>query len=427
MSFVDTAMVGRLGSAALAGVGIGNGLFFALTLVGLGCVLGMDPLVAQALGAGEHAAARRIYASGVRVALLVSAPVMAAMTAALLLLVPLGVEPAVARETTRFLLARLPNAVPFLLLAAARSHLQAASITRPILWATAIANVVNFAGNALLIYGDATLERFGLPGIGLPALGVVGSGISSTLAALVAWLVALRGVRELTREAGSAPAPRLGDAETARKIVRLGWPLGVQLLAEVGAFTIVSILAGRIGPEAAAGHQVALTLASLSFTVTLGLAAATSVRVGQAVGRDDTPGARRVGFLALGLAIAFMSLSAAVFTVAPHALARILTDRPDVLAAAVPLVRVAAFFQVFDGAQVVAAAALRGAGDTKSVRRANIVGHYVVGLPTAILLGLGLGLGATGLWWGLCAGLTAVGVGLSLRFHHLSKRRIERV
>jgi MATE family multidrug resistance protein len=212
-----------------------------------------------------------------------------------------------------------------------------------------------------------------------------------------------------------------------RRVLALGVPIGLQMLAEVGAFAIASVLVGRLGPTAAAGHQVALTLASFTFTVSLGVASATAVLVGRAVGRDDAPGARRAGFAGLAASAAFMSCSAAAFFFAPTALARILTDQPDVLAVAGPLVRIAAFFQLSDGAQVTAAAALRGAGDTRTPQIANVVGHYLVGLPLAVGLGFAAGWGVGGIWWGLSAGLTFVAIALMARFHVLSKRPIARV
>jgi len=424
MSFVDTAMVGRLDPAAIGGVGIGSGIFFAMTVIGMGTVLGMDPLVAQAIGAGEHERARKILWQGLRIALGMSLPVMVLIFLATLLLEPLGIEAETARETRRFLYSRLPNVLPFLLFAAARSYLQAAGGARIVVFSMVAANLANLAGNVLLIYGDASLVRVGLPAIGLPALGVVGSGLSSSIASAFAFVVCAVGIRAIA--APPDPGRRASDPVLRSKIFKLGVPIALHILAEVGAFTIASILAGRMGRGPAAGYQVALTLASFTFTVTLGLGSATSVRVGQAVGRGDTPAARRIGFLAIKAAMAFMAVTAITFLVVPGALARILTDNLDVIAVAVPLVQIAGLFQLSDGAQVVAAGALRGAGDTRSAQRANVVGHYFIGLPIAIGLGFGLGLGGPGLWWGLSAGLTFVAIALTIQFYRISKKTLAR-
>lgn len=424
MSFVDTAMVGRLDSAAIGGVGIGGGIYFAMTVIGMGTVLGMDPLVAQAVGAGEHDRARRILREGLRIAAIMSLPVMALIALCTLLLEPFGIEPGTAHETRRFLWSRLPNVTPFLLFCAARSYLQASGGARAVVVSMVVANVANAIGNVLLIYGDPGLRAMGLPAIGLPALGVVGSGLSSSIAAALSFFVCLRALRETTRE---ELAPSIEeDREARRKILRIGFPIALQILAEVGAFTITSILSGRMGRGSAAGYQVAMTLASFTFTVTLGLGSATSVRVGQAIGRGDTAAARRAGLLALKVALAFMSLTACMFLTAPSVLARVLTDKLDVIAAAAPLVQIAGIFQLSDGVQVVAAGALRGAGDTRVTSRMNVIGHYLLGLPIAIVLGFVLGVGSPGLWWGLSAGLTFVAITLALRFHRISSKAIVR-
>jgi multidrug resistance protein, MATE family len=424
MSFVDTAMVGRLGPAAIGGVGIGGAIFFAMTVIGMGAVLGMDTLVAQAVGAGEHERARRILWQGIHIALGMSLPVTALIVLATLALEPLGIEAETAREARRFLFSRLPNVTPFLLFAAARSYLQSAGGARTVVVSTIAANVANVIGNVLLVFGDGGLRSLGLPGLGLPALGVVGSGLSSSIAAGVSFLVCAYGIRAIP--APPDPDRRRADPALRGKILRLGAPIALQIFAEVGAFTIASILAGHMGSGPAAGHQLALTLASFTFTVTLGLSAATSVRVGQAVGRGDTPAARRTGFLALGVGTAFMTVTAASFLLFPGALARILTDKPEVIAAAVPLVQIAGVFQLSDGAQVVAAGALRGAGDTRTAQRANLAGHYLIGLPIAVGLGFAAGMGAPGLWWGLSAGLTVVAVALTVQFQRLSRGPLAR-
>lgn len=424
MSIVDTAMVGRLDAAAIGGVGVGSGVFFAMTVIGMGTVLGMDALAAQAIGAGEPDRARRILWQGIRIALVMSVPVMALIALAALLLEPLGIEPATAREARNFMFSRLPNVIPFLLFSAARSYLQAAGGARVIVFSTVAANIANLLGNIVLIYGDSGLERLGLPRIGLPALGVVGSGLSTSIASAFSFLVCVMGIRAI--EAPLDPARRAADPALQRKIVKLGVPIALQLLAEVGAFSVASILAGRMGQGPAAGYQIAITLASFTFTITLGLGSATAVRVGQAVGRGDTPAARHIGFLSLKVAMAFMSLAAILFIAAPDVLARILTDKLDVIAAAAPLVQIAGVFQLSDGAQVVAAGALRGAGDTRSAQRANMIGHYLIGIPLAVGLGVGLKMGGPGLWWGLSAGLTFVAVALTIRFHRISKQHLDR-
>lgn len=421
LSFVDTAMVGRLGATELAGVALGSGLFFAVSVLGVGAVLGMDPLVSQAIGAGEGARARAVVRAGLRLATVVgiALSLLVGLTPPLLALA--GVEAGAQREATALVLGRIPGLVPFLWVVAIRSYLQAVGLTRAIVVSVVVANVVNVVANGLLIFGDGALLAVGLPAVGLPALGVLGAGLGSSLATIaqlgVTWWAL-----------GKAASPGEGDtAVTARDVLRIGLPIGLTLLAEVGAFAGAGVLAGRIGPEAAAGHQVAITIASMSFCVSMGIASATTVRVGRAVGRGDVEGARRAGFSGIAASLAYMMACAVVLAVFASPIARVLSDRPDVLAAAVPLVQIAAFFQLSDGLQVTGAGALRGIGDTRFIQWANVFGHYVVGLPLAVWLAFHAGFAERGLWWGLSAGLTAVAVPLVWRFHRRSQGPLARV
>jgi MATE family multidrug resistance protein len=425
MSVVDAAMVGRLGASALAGVGIGNGIYFTVSCLGLGCVAGMEAPVAQALGAGEIVRARRLLWQGVRVAIGVSAPLLVIMTLLPPLLPVIGVDPAATVEVRAYLYARMLNVVPFLLFNALRSYLQAVGSTRPIVAASIAGNIANFVGNSLFIYGDATLTRLHLPAIGLPALGVAGSGIASTLAATAMVLTLAGAVKRV--EAPPDPERRRFDPELVRSILRLGIPNALQVVAEVGVFALVGVLAGRIGATSAAAHTVAITLASFTFCVTLGIGAATSVRVGRHIGAGDSPAARASGIVGLGASAAFMSFSAVMFLLFAPYLAAALTDDPAVIAVAVPLLHVAALFQISDGLQATASGALRGAGDPHAPLWWNIVAHWTVGLPVAILFGFRFHYGAVGLWWGLSLGLTVVAVALIGRFLRLSARPIRRV
>ena len=425
MGLVDTAMVGRLGSASLAGVGVGAGVFFVVTVVGMGTLLGLDPVIAQSIGAGEPARARRALWQGIYLALALSLPTMALIALGSLLLGPFGIEAETAAEARRFMFGRLPNVIPFLLFTACRSYLQAAGGARTIIFSMITANIFNLAGNIVFIYGDAGLAWVGIPAIGMPALGVFGSGLASSIASAMSLWMAIAGIRAIA--APHDPERRALHRELAKKILRLGFPIGLQLLAEVGAFVVMNLLAGRMGKLPAAGYQVAIALSSLTFTVTLGIGSATSVRVGRAIGGGDSAGARRAGFTGIYASAIFMSFAAAAFIAAPGVFARLLTDKPDVLAAAIPLVQLAGLFQISDGLQAVSSGALRGAGETSYLHRANLVGHYLIGLPIAIALGFGAGLGAPGLWWGTTAGLTAVAAFLTYRFHTISRGPLARV
>jgi len=195
--------------------------------------------------------------------------------------------------------------------------------------------------------------------------------------------------------------------------------------AEVGVFALVALLAGRMGTIDLAAHQVVISIASFTFTVAVGVATAGSVRVGIAIGSRDPEATRRAGRVTFAGGVMVMGVSAIAFAAFPAQIARFVTDQPDIVAAAVPLMLIAAVFQLSDGTQAAGAGVLRGAGDTRFVFYANVIGHWLIGLPIALFLGFMMHMGVAGLWWGLSAGLTVVAVLLFVRFERLSRGVIE--
>jgi MATE family multidrug resistance protein len=410
MGVVDVAMLGRYSDAALAAAGIGNNVYFAITCVGMGIVMGLDTIVPQALGAGRFDDARRAVGAGVRLAILVGLIAMLLVLASPIVLALADVDLEVQREARSFLYMRALGVIPFLLMVALRSYLAAHGKTRPMLIAMIAGNIANALLDYVLIYG--------VPALHIPAFGVVGAAVATTLVSLLTVSLYGLGVRELDRD---VVRPRSTAADMLA-IARYGGPVGGQLLAEVGIFGLATVLAGHLGKIPAAAHSIALGLSSLTFSFALGIASATSVRVGHAVGAGDLALARRRGVLGFVLGLAVMACFAALFLLAPRALASAFTDEPAVIAATLPLLQIAALFQLSDGTQAIGAGALRGRGDTRATLWGNLLGHYVVGLPIVIGLGFGAHLGAPGLWWGLSVGLTATALFLVARFLRSTSR-----
>jgi MATE family multidrug resistance protein len=418
LGLVDVAVVGRLGAREIAAAGLGNTIFFNVALFGMGVLFALDPLIAQALGAKERPTGARVLVSGLALAAVMSLPL-----AALVLLVaetvpPLSVAPETAALTRDFVIARLSSLLPFLLSLGARGYLQAHGRTRSLLVGVLAANVVNLPAALVLVHGIG----------GFAGLGVVGAGLAAGLASLVQLVVTALPIPGMLREDLGRPASRQDlDVPAMGKILRLGVPLGLQIMLEAGSFWIVTVLIGRFGDTALAAHHVALTAVSTTFQIALGIGGATAVRVGRAVGDGLDPSApRRTGWLGIGLGAAAMGLGALLFGTIPEAIGRAMTSEADVVAAAVPFFLVAACFQLSDGVQTVAQAALRGAGETLWPLVLNFAAHYAVGLPLGWWLASERGLGPVGLWWGLSAGLTAVAILLAIRFDLLAGRRIER-
>ena len=423
MGAVDVAVLGRAGAVPLAAAGLASALFFGISVFGMGVMHGLDPLVSQAVGAGDRITARRLVWQGAWLSAALSALLALPIMAAPALLRPLGISPEVAREAERYLAWRLPTLPFFFVYFAGRSYLQALGSLRPLVIAVAVANVANLAGDVLLVFGGAGLPAWTGPLRAVPAMGVAGAALASTAcSALQAGMVGLA-VRTV-----DCPAPWRALARPVRAelalAARVGIPAGLHMAAEAAFFSLASLLAGRLGTIPLAAHQIALQIASLSFTAVVGLGNAGSVRVGLAVGAGDRRAARRSVVAALAGGAAFMSCSAAFLLLFPDLVARAMTDDPVVISAAIPLLRVAAVFQLSDGLQGVGAGVLRGAGQTRFTFAANMVAYWVVGLPTSLALAFWLGLGVLGLWLGFVVSLPLVAASLVWRILHVSGRDI---
>lgn len=422
MGLVDVAVLGRLGARELAGAGLANAVFFAFSIMGMGLVMGIDPLISQAIGAGDKLRARRGLWQGLWLSLVVSAVLSAVLLLAIWLLPFIGSSSELIAPARLYLLIRVIGVVPFLMFFAVRAYLQAHGHTRPMLVAMIAANVANLALDLLFVFGGATLPAWTGPLRLVPAMGVAGAALATVFCSVLQLAIVGAAVRQIE-------LPGQADHRWSRKDVgrafRVGLPIALQMGAEVGVFALVALLASRLGTLHLAAHQLVIGLASFTFTVALGVAAAGSVRVGIGVGARDKLATRFAGHVAFLCGILVMGVAATAFALMPRPIARLVTNQENVILAALPLMLVAAVFQLSDGIQAVGAGVLRGAGDTKYAFYANLFGHWVIGLPVALYLGFRAGLGIVGLWWGLCTGLTVVAVLLFVRFEMIARKGIE--
>ncbi|MDB4945550.1 MAG: Multi antimicrobial extrusion protein, partial [Labilithrix sp.] len=338
------------------------------------------------------------------------------------LLGPLGVEAELIGPARAFVIAQSPTMLLFPLFLAAKTFLQAHGRTWPALASAIAANVANLVICNVLVRGELSLGPLGRVALGTRPLGAFGAGLASSIASvlLVAGLLPFMLKMRPREAAGRAASP-----VSVWRVLRLGTPIGLQMLAEIGVFSLVAVLAGRLGKVAVSGHQIAIGLASFTFMGVLGISGATAVRVGNAVGSGAS--ARLPGLLGIALGAAFMVVTGLVFVLMPGPLVGLFTDDPAIAELAASLLGVAAMFQLFDGVQGVSAGALRGAGDVRFSFLANVGAHWLVGLPLALLFGFGLGYGPRGLWYGLLAGLAVVAVALLWRFLSVSRRHVDRV
>jgi MATE family multidrug resistance protein len=411
MGIVDTVMVGRLPNSAVAigATGLGQSLYNSVAIFGSGLLLGLDTFVAQAHGREDRSDARLSLFNGLLLAFTLTPILMLAVLLWPALIQRFGISLELSAPMREFLRALNWGTLPLLVYFALRRYLQAVNVVTPIMFALVSANIVNAVGDWILIYGH----------LGFPEMGITGSGWSTCAArAYMALVLALTLLwvernRLLPHWRNSVRV----DFGRMSALLKIGAPAATQILLEIGAFSAATALCAKLGPVPLSGHEIALNCAAFTFMVPLGISSAAAVRVGQQLGRNDPEGARRAGWSAIMLGVAFMTTSGVVFVCIPKIIARAFSWDPAVIHVGATLLLVAAAFQLFDGLQTVATGALRGAGDTRTAMLANLVAYWLIGLPLGYVLCFRLGWGALGIWIGLCVGLVMIGSGLLFAWH----------
>jgi MATE family multidrug resistance protein len=292
------------------------------------------------------------------------------------------------------------------------------NIVKPITFAVISANLLNFAGNWLFMYGNWGAPRLGLEGSGYS------TSISRVYIALVLLIAVLRHPRLQSepRPSGSVtPFSYRPHFPIIRRLLALGFPSAMQIFVEGAVFGAVTVMASRFDEVSLAAHSIAVNVVSITFMVPLGISSAAAVRVGHAVGRKDPPGIAVSGWTALLLGAGFMSAAGLALAIVPGWIARLYTPEVAVIGASAALLRIAALFEIFDGLQVVAGGALRGLGDTRTPAFAHFAGYWIVGMPVAWFLCFTYGWGVTGIWVGLTSALILIGLLLLAAWHREMK------
>ena len=293
MLLVEMALAGRASDQTLSAVSVGDALTFAILCPAMGVSIAIEPVIAQAVGSHDAREEGSALDAGVLLALVTAVPTIAVAYGSTFLLGAIGVDPAVIPEARGFVAGSLPGMAAWLLFLAGKAELEAHGRTRALVLGGVAANILNLVAGALLILGDRALTAVALPPLGLVARGGLGAGLATsmcnTLLAAIVLGMAWQGSR------GMRARERLREARRAAgKLLRVGIPAGLQMLAEVGAFSLASLLVARFGAVASSAHQIALGISNLTYMAMLGVASATSVRVGYAVGRatSERRGAR---------------------------------------------------------------------------------------------------------------------------------------
>ena len=410
MGVIDTIMAGPLGAGAVGAGILGNMMFYPIAGGAVGLLLGMDTLVAQSFGAEDQRDCRHTLVNGTWLSVALTPLIVVLIWASVPAMRLAGANPHVLALCAPYLLALSWGVLPLLLFTAFRRYLQAVNVVRPVTFVLVSANLVNLVGNWVLMYGHW----------GFRARGLTGSGYSTTLSRLymAAALLAAVGWHEMRTGNLLRHVRWRPDVGRIRRLVALGVPAAGQMTFEGAVFGVVTVMAARLDEAQLAAHGIAIQVIATTFMVPLGISSAAAVRVGQAVGRKDARGVAAAGWAALLISALFMGTAGLALWTIPRWIVRGFIDDPAVIATGVVLLRIAAFFQLFDGLQVTATGALRGLGDTQSPMAAHFVGYWVIGLPVAYVLGFPYRWGAPGIWVGLSAALILIGAALMLVWRH---------
>ena len=412
----DTMMAARLGAQQLAGVAIGNGVWIALFLLGLGTLMALGPTVAQHFGAGRDHDIGHDTRQGLWLAVLISALVMFAMRHMASLFVTIGIEHEVAllaQDYLDFLSWGVPGAYAYHTL---KQMNEGVGRTVPIMTVVTAVLPLNVLLNYSFLFG-----RFGMPALGAPGCGL-GSALSFWI--MLALLAGHTLYSPHYRRFQLWRAIERPDGATLRRLVALGLPIGVSLCLQSGLFTAVAMLMGALGSTTVAAHQITLNYCGIVFMVPLGFAMALTTRVGQAVGRRDLTAVRRIaytGFVLCGLCTVTAATTTLLF--APRIIA-MYTQDPPVVATALVLFKIGAGLQLADGLQVAAAFALRGMKDTRVPLVLNALNYWGIGFGMAYGLSHYADAGAAGIWTGLTTALWVASVLLIGRFEILTRRLV---
>ena len=411
---VDTAMVGKIGTIPQAAVALANSFYILVLVLGIGISYGVTPLVAAADSANDVKE---------NASLLKHSTIINTATGILLFVLLIAASPAlrllhqkkeVVDLAIPFLNVMILGMIPLCIFSGFKQFTEGLSFTRVAMFITLGSNLLNIILNYLLIFGY----------LGFPKMGIMGAcwaSFISRVAMAVAMFMYVYYNKQFKKYWVGFNLKNISSIQIKR-ILAIGIPSGMQWVFELGAFSFAVIMIGWINPAAQAAHQIATSIAGITYMMASGLSAAASVRVGNQMGLKNKKGVRMAGFSAMLLVLVFMSITAFCFILFKNYLPFIFNSETEVTTIATALIVIAAFFQLSDGLQSVCLGALRGMEDVKIPTIITLIAYWGIGLPMSYLFAFKLNFGSQGIWYGLALGLTLAAISLFLRFNYISKR-----
>lgn len=417
VGIVDSIMVGQIGPAPLAASSFANNALGIFLMFGIGLSYGITPLVAQADGKGDHPMIIRVLRHGIILCGFSGIALFVLLLGLAQLMPYMGQPLDVVTLGKPYFLIIAGSLVPLMFFQCFRQFAEGKSITKPTMFITIFANLVNVLFNYLLIYG-----KFGFPELGLNGAGWA-TFISRVVMAIgLGWFVWNYHKLKPYREGFQLLKAK---ADLFKPMLKIGVPSGIQFVFEVGAFAMAAIMMGWLGTVPLAAHQIAISLVSLSYVMASGISSASTVRIGNQIGLKDAVNLKRVGNTSFIIAIIFMACCSAVYMSFSNFFPTLYVKEQEVVKIASSLIIIAGFFQLSDGVQVVGLGTLRGMSDVKVPTYITLAAYWGLAIPVSYVLGFELGFGPEGIWYGLLIGLTVTAIALYFRFKKLVKLKTE--
>jgi len=417
MGFVDTIMAGGVSANDMAAVSIAASIWLPCILFGVGVLMALIPLTAQAHGANKLDEIPKTGQQGLYLALLLSLPIIVILYNAGTIVGYMEIETDLKLITTQYLYAVLPAVPAFLLFQALRNYVEGLSLTKPAMVIGFLGLLLNIPLNWIFVYGK----------FGIPAMGGVGCGVATTL---VYWfmLVALSAYVFVSKRLQHFPlfkAISKPDLTQLVSISKLGLPVAIAMFFEVTIFAGIAVLVAPLGALVVASHQIAMNFSSMVFMLPMSIASAVSIRVGFNLGQNNNRGAKVATYSGLAIGLGLSAITALLTIIFKEDIAMLYTDNQAVIQLAITLMFFAALYQCVDAIQVVAAGALRGYKEMTAIFTRTFIAYWVVGLPLGYLLAMTNliiePLGAKGFWIGITMGLSVAAVLLGQKLFVIQK------
>lgn len=415
----DTIIIGHYsGTISLAAVSLVHSVFMVVLVIGLGIAYGLTPLIAQENGKSNYTECARLLSnslwlnivSGVFLFLVVYFGSMFAMQHA-------DQDPKVVETAKPYLLILSLSIQPLMIFQTFKQFAEGLGFTRQAMNITIWGNVLNVIIAVILVKGLFGIEPMGVKGVGIATL------IDRILMMMVmVWYVLRSDHFKLYLHHFSI---KFIDFSKILKVVKIGLPVAMQYVFEIGAFAVAALMAGHIGATEQAAHQTAITLVAMTYMMAGGLASAATIKIGNSFGKKNYARLQKFAKVSYHLVIAFMLFFAIVFTLFNQYLPYLITSDADVIAVAAQLLIIAGIFQLFDGTQVVGLGALRGMGDVNIPTFITFVAYWIIGLPSCYIMGIHFNVGIAGIWYGLTLGLLTSSVLLYFRFRYVINRGLK--